>query len=123
MDYIDPALHPPGERPDDVTERAEPIRPAAPPREEDPRAAHVRVQLELAIRQLNADIAQLEHERDGLNEEITAARLERDQLARLAALDPPMFEHLIAVLQLEGPAGDAPEDGYDEHLAEAMRNA
>lgn len=119
MDYIDPAFHPSGERPDDVTERAEPIRPAAPPRDENPRAARVRLQLMLAVRELDAEITGLTQECAGLQEEIGKAAKQRERLADLANLEPVVLEHVIAVLKLEGPAGDA----YDEHLAEAMRNA
>lgn len=120
MDYIDPTLHPSGERPD-VTERAEP-HPAAPPREEDPRAERLRLQLALAVRELESEIAGLTQERDGLDDEIAQASAQRARYADLAALEPAVFAHLIAVLKLEGPAGDAPEDAYGEHLAEALRH-
>lgn len=124
MDYraeLDSVLHPSRERPD-VTERAEPP-PAAPPREEDPRAQTVRVRLELAVRELDAEIAGLTQERNGLDDEIAQASAQRARYADLAALEPAVFAHLIAVLKLEGPAGDAPEDGYEDRLAEALRDA
>lgn len=125
MDYraeSDPTLHSSGsDRMSQPTPNLTP--PAAPPRAEDPRVARVRTQLELAVRQLEADITGLQEERDGLEREIAKARQQRERLRDLAALEPAVLDHLLAVLGLEGPAGDAPEDPYDEHLAEALRHA
>lgn len=82
------------------------------------RAQRVRVQLELAIRELDSAIAGLSQELEGVQREIEVARVQRETLAKLEGLDPAVFDHLIALLRL-----DAPEDDYDEHLAEALRDA